>query len=120
MVGRRLADLAADHGLTVYETFLTDLAGHGRLAIEAAEVVWRLDELLGGILSRRAHGLTVVLTSDHGNFESRSTRGHTVNPVPLLAVGPAAVYFRRAKSLTDVAPRVLEVLGEKVPPGAPR
>jgi hypothetical protein len=120
VVGRRLADLAADHGLTIFETFLPDLVGHGRVTVKVEEVVRRLDELVGGILSRTVDGLTIVLTSDHGNFESCSARGHTRNPVPLLAIGPGACYFRRAKSLTDVAPKVLEVLGEKVPPGAPR
>ena len=120
VVGRRLANLAADHDLTVYETFLPDLAGHGRVTIESAEVVRRLDELLGGILREGGDDLTIVLTSDHGNFESLSARGHTRNPVPCLAVGPAAAHFRWLSSLTDVTPRVLEVLGVDVPPRAPR
>jgi bisphosphoglycerate-independent phosphoglycerate mutase (AlkP superfamily) len=36
---------------------------------------------------------------------------HTTNPVPLLAVGPAAATFSRARSITDVAGLVMEVLG---------
>ena len=37
--GRRLAGLAAEHDLTVYETFLTDLAGHFRFGLTAADAL---------------------------------------------------------------------------------
>jgi hypothetical protein len=110
VAGRRLAALSAEHDLTVYETFLPDLAGHGRAAVAEADVIERLDGLLGGIRSAGVGGLTVVLTSDHGNFEDRSSRGHTRNPVPLLAFGLEANRFRDLQSLTEVAPRILDVL----------
>jgi hypothetical protein len=120
VAGKRLAAVAGDHDLTIYETFLPDLAGHGRVAMDSAEIVLRLDELLGGILGAEVSNLTVVLTSDHGNFESRAAPSHTRNPVPLLVVGPAATRFRGMTSLTEVAPRVLETLGVDVPLRAPR
>ena len=87
--GTQLAGLAATYELTVYESFLPDLAAHGRVEIDAGEVIRRLDGLLEGILGAAVDDLTVVMTSDHGNFEDRSARGHTRNAVPLLAVGPA-------------------------------
>ena len=109
--GRQLGRLAGGHDLTVYETFLPDLAGHGRIDLSPAEVVRRLDDLVAGILDVRAADTTLVLTSDHGNFEDTSVKTHTTAPVPLLAVGPAAARFADVESLLGVAPRILEVLG---------
>ncbi|MDH3255584.1 MAG: metalloenzyme, partial [Acidobacteriota bacterium] len=109
-VGNRLSTLAASHDLTVFETFLPDLAGHGRIGIAAAEVVRRLDQLMAGVLAASADQVTVLLTSDHGNFEQRSTRSHTRNQVPWLTTGPFAHCFTGLGSLADVAPRILEVL----------
>lgn len=109
--GRHLAALAAGHHLTLYETFYTDLAGHRRWGIEPAEAVRRLDALLGGLLAHRPADLTVVLTSDHGNLEEAGHTLHTRNPVPLLAVGPAARRFAGLTRIDQVAGRILEVLG---------
>lgn len=109
--GRHLAAVAGAHRLTLYETFYTDLAGHRRWGIEPAEAVRRLDGLLGGLLEDRPDDLTVVLTSDHGNLEEADHTLHTRNPVPLLAVGPAASRFAGLTRIDRVAPRILDVLG---------
>ncbi|MFC2036826.1 metalloenzyme, partial [Chloroflexota bacterium] len=106
--GARLARLAADYDLVLYETFLPDLAGHRRL--DAAWVLARVDDFLGSILSHRAPGTTLVVCSDHGNLEDTTTKAHTTNPVPLLVVGPAAASFREAMAITDVAPTILSLL----------
>ncbi|MGD2114352.1 MAG: alkaline phosphatase family protein [Acidobacteriota bacterium] len=109
--GGHLAELARGHRLTLYETFYTDLAGHRRWGLEPAEAVRRVDELMGGLLSGlRGGDVTVVLTSDHGNLEDGSHTLHTENPVPLLAVGPAAGRFADLTRLDQVAGRILEVL----------
>lgn len=109
--GRHLARLADRHRLTVFETFLTDLAGHLKRGVEPAEAVRRLDRALGGIEAAKSAALTWVLTSDHGNLEELSHGSHTRNPVPLLAVGPAARRFAGPRSILDVAPAVLAALG---------
>lgn len=109
--GRHLAALAGGHDLTVYETFITDLAGHRRLGVTAEEAVARLDGLLAGLLEHLDPGVTLVLTSDHGNLEEEGHKLHTENPVPLLARGPRAAAFADLESLTEVTPRILEVLG---------
>lgn len=108
--GRHLAAVAGDHHLTLWETFLTDLAGHGRWGITAGEAISRVDGLLGGLLAHRPDDLTVLLTSDHGNLEAADHSRHTTNPVPLLAVGPAAERFTGLQAITDLAGRILEVL----------
>lgn len=108
--GEALAGLAAAHRFTLYETFLTDLAGHQRWGITAEQALGRLDGLLAGALASLPADVTLLLTSDHGNLEEPHRR-HTVNPVPLLAVGPAAASFGDLTRLDEVAPRVLEVIG---------
>jgi 2,3-bisphosphoglycerate-independent phosphoglycerate mutase len=106
--GARLAHLAAGHDLVLFESFLPDLAGHGR--IEPGWVLSRLDAFLGAIVAHRSPETTLVVCSDHGNLEDTTTRAHTVNPVPLLAVGPAAAAFGEARAITDVAPAILAAL----------
>jgi 2,3-bisphosphoglycerate-independent phosphoglycerate mutase len=106
--GARLARLAAEYDLVLFESFLPDLAGHGR--IEPEWVLTRLDDFLGGVLAHRPPETTLVLCSDHGNMEDSSARLHTTNPVPLLAYGPEAGRFAAAADLTDVAPAILALL----------
>ena len=109
--GQRLARLATEYDLVLYESFLPDLAGHRRL--EATWVLKRLDEFLGSILANRHPGLTLLVCSDHGNIEDASTKMHSDNPVPLLAVGPGAGCFSQAGDLLDVAPAILALLDER-------
>jgi 2,3-bisphosphoglycerate-independent phosphoglycerate mutase len=106
--GARLARLAAEYDLVLYESFLPDLAGHRR--VEAEWVLTRLDAFLGSVLAHRPPHTTLVVSSDHGNVEDATTKGHTTNPVPLLVVGPEAGYFRRATAITDVTPAILTSL----------
>ena len=108
--GRRLAALAARHDLTLYESFLTDLAGHRRLPLSPEQVIATIDAFLGSVLRHRALDTTVILTSDHGNLETKSFKGHTRNPVPLLVVGPAVEHFRHIRQITQIAPAILRAL----------
>ena len=109
--GAHLAAVAGRHRFTLFETFLTDLAGHGRVALTPAEAIARVDGLLGGLLAAAPPDLTLLVTSDHGNIEDAATRLHTRNPVPLLAAGPAAPRFAGLRSLLEVTPAVLACLG---------
>lgn len=108
--GRELAALAGEHELTLWETFMTDLAGHGRWGWTAAEALSRLDGLVAGLLAARPDDLTILLTSDHGNLEAAEHGSHTANPVPLLAIGPAAPDFADLDRLDQVTPRLLALL----------
>lgn len=109
--GRHLAELGRQHDLTVFETFLTDLAGHLKRGVSPEEAITRLDAALGGIEAAKGPELTWVLTSDHGNLEDDSHGSHTRNPVPLLAVGPAARRFARMESILHVTPTLLAAVG---------
>lgn len=108
--GRNLARLSADHELVVFESFLTDVAGHRYGQVNAAAVLKTVDQFLAGVLANIAPDVTVLITSDHGNIEDLSTKEHTHNPVPLLAIGPHGGGFREARAITDVAERIRAIL----------
>lgn len=109
--GRRLARLSRDADLTLFEYFLTDKAGHSRDPERAAAVLRSLDAFLGGLLDGLDDATLFVLTSDHGNIEDLSTKSHTRNAVPLVALGPGAEAFSAARSLLDVTPTLVRVFG---------
>lgn len=114
--GRHLAMIGRHYHLTVYETFITDMAGHGRLGFSVADAVSRLDGLIGGVLEARSRNTTLLVTSDHGNLEESGHRRHTRNSVPLLAVGPLAGRFADVTSILGVAPRIMDCLDEPSSP----
>ena len=107
-----LLAVAAENDLTLFEYFLTDTVGHSQNRARAEEVLRTLDAFLTEVLAGRPEDTLLVITSDHGNIEDLSTRGHTFNQVPLIAVGPREDEIRAgAESLIDVMPRLLRVLG---------
>lgn len=110
--GRRLARLGGEYHLVLYESFITDLAGHGRLPMPVEWTLSRVDSLLGGLIEARPPGATVVVCSDHGNLEDRTFKGHTINPVPLLVVGPGAGdgVWEGVDKITDVPEAILQWL----------
>ncbi len=107
--GRRLAQLGSEYHLVLYESFITDLAGHGRLGLPFDWTLSRVDALLGGLVDARPSGATIVVCSDHGNLEDSEFKGHTTNPVPLLVVGPGAKHavWSGVRAITDVAQAIL-------------
>lgn len=107
-----LLELAETSRFTFFDLWLTDTLGHARDRDGAVALVERLDRLLGALLEGGAgERFTLLLTSDHGNLEDLSTRGHTLNEVPLLVIGEGAREFREAGSLLDVAPAVRRLWG---------
>ena len=108
--GQRLAALSAAHRLTLFEYYLTDKAGHARDPGRAAEVLEALGRFLEGLVEALPPDMLLVLTSDHGNLEDLSVKGHTRHPVPLVARGPGASRFAASESLLDVAPTLAGLL----------
>lgn len=110
--GRRLAALAGQHDLTLFESFLPDVVAHRGTAEDVQETLTLLDEFLGGVLAHRPAPVTLVLSSDHGHLEQPGG-GHTMNPVPLLVVGPGCAHFRLARSIADVTPAIWSLLSAR-------
>ncbi|HET6569769.1 MAG TPA: alkaline phosphatase family protein, partial [Rhodothermales bacterium] len=108
--GTQLARLSRQHAFLLYEYFLTDKAGHSQSASDAEAVLISLDRFFGALLDALSDDTLLVVTSDHGNLEDLSTRTHTLNPVPLVAIGPGATAFRDATELTGITPVIVELL----------
>ncbi len=115
--GRLMASLAARQDFSFFDHWLTDYVGHRGDLHQAVALLERLDAVLAGLLEAwdDSQGL-IVITSDHGNIEDLSQRGHTRNPVPTLVIGAARLAFTRdLTDLTGFAPAILSVLNSGHP-----
>ena len=112
--GARLAELAAGYDLAFFEYWLSDYAGHGQDMAAALSLLATFDEVLGGLLAAWDDEAGIILiTSDHGNLEDLSVRGHTTHPVPALVIGAPELRRRFTaglRDLTDVTPSILRLL----------
>jgi hypothetical protein len=114
--GKRLAFLSSAYDLAWFDYWLTDLAGHRGSMAQAVALLQTFDLALGALIEEwKDRQDLIVLTSDHGNLEDLSKRGHTQNPVPALLIGPSNLRRPFAKNLTDLtgfAPSILRTLFE--------
>jgi 2,3-bisphosphoglycerate-independent phosphoglycerate mutase len=110
LAGSVICGLSQEFDLVVFESFLPDLIGHSREMNWARKYCGVLDRFLSAIIDGIDKRTTVVVTSDHGNFEDLSTGSHTLNPVVLLASGPDAPLFSKATTIIDVPAIILSVL----------
>ena len=111
VAAEQLLDIAAENDFTLFEYFLTDIAGHSQNRERAEGVLSSLDRCLTKLVAGRDEETLLLITSDHGNIEDLGTRGHTFNPVPLIAVGPhAEEILAGASSLMDVMPHLMRVI----------
>ncbi len=112
--GKHIADVAQSFELSWFDFWPTDFAGHRRDMELALKMLESFDEVLGGLLDAwHADRDLIVLISDHGNLEDLSQRGHTLNPVPCLLIGPLDIrreFMRGLTDLTGFTPAVLRVL----------
>jgi len=107
--GANLARITAQHDMTMFAHYSTDHVGHTGEMEACVAALERVDEMIGGLLNSDVEDLTIALVSDHGNLEDVRV-GHTLNPAVGLFIGPARNQLTRdVHSLTDVAPRVLEL-----------
>ena len=54
--------------------------------------------------------MTLVVCSDHGNFEDLSIKMHTLNPSLCITVGEnAGQLSERIKNLSDIKPAIMEM-----------
>ena len=104
-----LAAIARRYDFTLFEFFQSDVAGHSMDYARACAALRTYDRFLASLVRfADAMGVTLVLTSDHGNIENISERGHTLNPGPFVALGPKEEFLReRVSSLVDVTPAIL-------------
>ena len=110
-----LLQIARANDFTLFEMFVTDLAGHSGNYDEAVAVLATLDAFLEALVALfRDTNILVVLTSDHGNIENMTERGHTRNPVPLIAFGAQADEFlKEMNGLMDITPRIVQMMTQE-------
>lgn len=88
---RRLLRIASNYHFTLYEFFLTDHLGHGRIKDELESIHNNLDNFLFELLTKfDRNNMNIVVCSDHGNYEDLSVKGHTRNPALFISAGSKA------------------------------
>ncbi len=101
-----------------------DMVGHTGDFNAAVKAVKTVDDCLGKVIDKIvAMGGNAIVTADHGNADKMlDTDGspftaHTTNKVPLIVVGKEFVgkKLRDGGILADIAPTLLDMMGEKVP-----
>jgi 2,3-bisphosphoglycerate-independent phosphoglycerate mutase len=101
-----------------------DMVGHTGIYEAAVKAVETVDRSVGAVVHEiLGLGGTALITADHGNAEKmfdESTgqphTAHTTNPVPFILVSnERASSLRRGGILADVAPTILDLLGQKKP-----
>lgn len=111
LAAEQILSITAENDFTLFEYFLTDITGHSQNRERAEAVLQSLDTFLMHLLQGLDDNTLFILTSDHGNIEDLGTRGHTFNPVPLVAIGPQSnQILAGSTSLIDVMPRILRVI----------
>jgi len=99
-----------------------DMVGHTGIISAAIKAIEALDECVGtvskAIKSVEGH---LIITADHGNAElmideinQQAHTQHTTNLVPLIYMGEKST-LRSGGKLSDIAPTILHIMGEKKP-----
>ncbi|RJQ57252.1 MAG: metalloenzyme [Stygiobacter sp.] len=106
---KRLLNLAGKNHFTLFEIFHTDHLGHGRNSEMLEYFSKVLDEFLFSVITKLPKNVTLLICSDHGNYEDLSIKMHTKNPAIGLAAGKNAESLaQKIKSLVDIKEAILE------------
>ncbi len=104
-----------------------DMVGHTGVLEAAVAADKVVDECVGKIADAcKAHGITMLLTADHGNSEvmvdyktGEPFTAHTTNPVPFVMINAQGEFknaqLRNDGALCNIAPTVLQLLDIKIP-----
>jgi 2,3-bisphosphoglycerate-independent phosphoglycerate mutase len=107
---RTLARIASDAKMTLFAHYDTDYTGHRGAMPAAVAALEKVDAFLGALVDALPADTLLIVSSDHGNLEDVRAE-HTLNPVPLLAVGPAHRAFAAARSILHVADGISYLVG---------
>lgn len=112
LAGQNLMRLAQQFDFTAFEYAPTDMVGHKHNRGDVLKVLDEIDECWRGIVSQMdAANDLVIITSDHGNVEDWTAKGHTRNPVPTILIGARREQAAaRIRALTDIAPAIVALL----------
>lgn len=107
---RRLLRIASRNKFTLYEFFLTDHIGHGRYEGDVQKMISILDDFLFAVLTMiDRENTTLIICSDHGNFEDLSVKTHTLNPALTVTAGiHSDKLFREIKEISQIKGAILK------------
>lgn len=106
----RLIRIGLKNHFTLFEIFHTDHLGHGRNSEWLEYTTGILDRFLFYIITNLKKDMTLVVCSDHGNFEDLSIKMHTLNPAIGITAGKnAELLSRKIKKLYDIKPAIMRM-----------
>jgi len=106
----RLIRLGSKNHFTLFEIFHTDHLGHGRNSEWLEYTTSILDSFLFHMITNLKKDMTLVVCSDHGNFEDLSIKMHTLNPAIGITAGKnAELLSKKIKKLYDIKPAIMEM-----------
>lgn len=109
LAAKRLLRFAVKNDFTLYEYYITDHLGHGRYDGETETTIKILDEFLFTILTKLPEDVTLLICSDHGNFEDLSVKTHTRNPALTISAGKyGKLLFEEIKDLTQIKSAIIK------------
>lgn len=111
---QNLYKLSRGNDFTLFEHFITDIAGHKGDMKEAVKVIERLDAFLEELISLiNFEEDVLIVTSDHGNIEDMCVHTHTMNRVPVIVLGKKAdTMDLEINSLVEIMPFVLKLFSD--------
>ncbi|MBN1299668.1 MAG: metalloenzyme [Melioribacteraceae bacterium] len=108
--GENLLRICSHHDFTLFEYFLTDHLGHGRIKDHFDEITEVLDQFICHIIKNLQDDTTLLICSDHGNFEDLSVKQHTTNPALGISIGQyAKMLGTQIKSLYHIKPAIMNI-----------
>ena len=120
-----LEEIASDKFDVIILNFANcDMVGHTGVMDAAVKAVSTVEECVDKVVNAvLGKGGTLLITADHGNADMMVAddgspfTAHTTNPVPFILVGEDYVgkTLREGGILADIAPTLLQVMGETVP-----
>lgn len=106
----RLLRIGSKNHFTLFEIFHTDHLGHGRNVEWLQYTTGVLDRFLYQLMTKLTSNMTLVVCSDHGNFEDLSIKMHTLNPAIGITAGKNAEFLsKKIKKLYDIKPAIMEM-----------
>ena len=109
LAAKRLINIASKQHFTLFEFFLTDHLGHGRIPELFDHIYETLDGFLYYMLNNLPPDFTLIVCSDHGNFEDISTKMHTRNPALTITAGKHSESLaEKIKDISQIKKSILE------------
>jgi len=106
----RLVRIGSENHFTLFEIFHTDHLGHGRNSEWLEYTTGVLDRFLYYLLTNLEKNMTLIICSDHGNFEDLSIKMHTRNPALGITAGKNAEQLsKKIKALYNIKPAIMEM-----------